>query len=199
MYLKTLITSTITVLFLAGSLFAQDITMTVKDSPQMKIDGDANVRSWDADVEKVNGTLKLTDVENFSIENLKPENIKELTLTIPVEGINSDSGRLTRNLHGYLKKDDYPEITFKLNRVTEIEIENGSARITAEGVINAAGKDHTVTMTSTASLNGDGTINFRGEQELLMTDFDIDPPTAVMGTIRARDEIVISYNVNFGR
>jgi len=30
-----------------------------------------------------------------------------------------------------------------------------------------------------------------------MTSFDIDPPTAIFGTVRARDEMIISYNVNF--
>lgn len=199
MYLKSILTSALTLLFLVGSLAAQDIELRLNDTFEMNIDGDANVRSWDAEITKIEGKMVLADIEEISIEELRPEHIKELTITIPVEEIDSDSRRLTRNLHDYLKADDYPEITFMLNRVESIEIENGTAVITAEGVINAAGKDHTTTMTTTASLNGDGTINFSGEQELLMTSFDIDPPTAVMGTVRARDEIVISYNVNFGR
>jgi hypothetical protein len=197
MYYKTIFTTLLTMLFLAGSLMAQERTLTIQETPEMKIDGDANVRSWDADIEAVDGQLILQNSPELTLDNLTAESIKELRLTIKVEDITSDSRRLTRNLQDYLKGDDYPEITFTLNEVTDIEKENDSAQITAEGVINAAGQDHNVTMNVTATMNNDGSIRFRGEQDLLMTDFGIEPPTAVMGTVRARDEIKISYDVTF--
>lgn len=197
MYLKSFITSLITILFLSGSLFAQDVTLNIQGVPQITIDGDSNVRSWDADVKSVSAELVLTNIEDITLENLTAESFKSMTITMPVESIDSGSRSLTRNIKNYLKEDDHPNITFTLNRVTDIQIENDSAIITAEGVINAAGKDHTVTMNVNASMNPDGSINFNGEQELLMTSFDIDPPTAVMGTVRARDEFKVIYNVNF--
>ena len=197
MYLKSFITSLITILFLSGSLFAQDVTLNIQGAPQVTIDGDSNVRSWDADVKSVSAELVLTNIEDITLENLTAESFKSMTITMPVESIDSGSRSLTRNIKNYLKEDDHPNITFTLNRVTDIQIENDSAIITAEGVINAAGKDHTVTMNVNASMNPDGSINFNGEQELLMTSFDIDPPTAVMGTVRARDEFKVIYNVNF--
>jgi len=197
MYLKSFITSFVTILFLTGSLFAQDVTLNIQGVPQITIDGDSNVRSWDADVKSVSADLVLTNIENVTLDNITAESFKSMTITMPVESIDSGSRSLTRNIKNYLKEDDHPNITFTLNRVTDIQIENNSAIITAEGIINAAGKDHTVTMNVNATMNPDGSINFRGEQELLMTSFDIDPPTAVMGTIRARDEFKVIYNVNF--
>jgi polyisoprenoid-binding protein YceI len=197
MYLKSFITTLVTTLFLTGSLFAQDVTLNILGAPQITIDGDSNVRSWDADVKGVNASLVLTNVENVTLDNITAESFKSMTITMPVESIDSGSRSLTRNIKRYLKEDDYPNITFTLHMVTDIQKENGSAIITAEGVINAAGKDQTITMNVNATMNPDGSINFRGEQELLMTSFDIDPPTAVMGTVRARDEFKVIYNVNF--
>ncbi len=197
--MKSTLTTLITVLFLAGSLSAQDMNLTIQGTPQMKIDGDSNVRSWDADVTQVDATLVLTGIETFSIEAMTPDAFKEMTITMPVERINSDSRSLTRNIHNYLKADDHPNITFTLKSVDEIEVNSGTALITATGVINAAGKDHEVTMNVTARMSNNGTINFSGEQELLMTSFEIDPPTAIMGTVRARDEFRIIYSVDFGQ
>ncbi len=197
MYFKKLITTSFLMLFLAGSMLAQDVTLTIQGQPQMKIDGEANVKSWDADVNEVDGTLVFAEVEEMTLENLSPDLFKEMALTIPVESIESGSGGMTKNIHKYLKEKNHPTITFSLTEVTNIEIQDGSALITANGVINAAGKDHSVTMEVTATMNEDGSINFQGEQDLLMTSFDIDPPTAVFGTVRAKDEMVISYNINF--
>lgn len=196
MYLKTIYSTILTILFFTGSIFAQNITLNIQGQPQMKIDGDSNVRSWDADVKQVNARLVLQGIENLTLENITAESFKEMRITMPVESIDSGSRGLTNNIQKYLKGDAHPNITFTLNRVTSIERQNGSAVITAEGVINAAGKNHNVTMHVNASMNADGSINFRGEQPLLMTSFDIDPPTAVMGTVRARDEFNIIYNIN---
>ncbi|MFO7800430.1 MAG: YceI family protein [Rhodohalobacter sp.] len=182
---------------MAGTVLAQDVTLNIQGQPQMHIDGEANVRSWDAAVEQVEGTLVMAEVEEMMPENLSADLFKEMTLTIPVESIQSGSGGLTKNIHKYLNADDHPNITFTLNEVNEISVEDESAIITASGVVNANGVDSDVTLQVTASMNADGSINFQGEQELLMTSFDIDPPTAIFGTVRARDEMIISYNVNF--
>ena len=197
MYFKKLITTTFLMMFLAGSVLAQDVTLNIQGQPQMHIDGEANVRSWDAAVEQVEGRLVIAQVEEMTLENMTPDLFKEMTLTIPVKSIESGSGGLTRNIHKYLNADDHPNITFTLNEVNEIEVQGESALITATGTINANGVDQEVTMQVTASLNADGSVNFQGEQDLLMTSFNIEPPTAVFGTVRARDEMVISYNVNF--
>ena len=203
MYFKSIFTTIIALLVLSGSLFAQDVqqtqerTLTVQGTPQMKIDGTSNIRDWDADITEMNATLALQDGEELSLATLTPESFKSLEITVPVGSIESGSRGLTKNIHKYLKEDDYPTTTFRLDRITDIVRENDTAIITAVGVINAAGKDNTTIMTVTASMNPDGSINFSGEQELLMTNFDIDPPTAIMGTVRARDEFVVLYDVAF--
>jgi polyisoprenoid-binding protein YceI len=194
------IISLLAVLFLtAGATIGQDMQLNIQDSPSMHLYGEANIKSWDAAITEVNGSLTLQNIENITAETLSPEAFQNLTLTIPVEEIEAESGGLTSNIHKYLKGDDYPNITFDLNNVTDItEQEDGSFLISGSGVISAAGAENTVEMQVTASLVNDG-IQFTGEQELLMTDFGIDPPTAVFGTIRSRDEIRIEFDVSFSR
>lgn len=172
-----------------------EIQLTLEEH-EMKIDGSANVRNWDSDVNTVEATFLLSEFEISDLSSLTPEHFKTMELSIPVEDIESGSGRLTRNLQGYLKRDEHPVITFKLNEIDSVTVNGDTAEITANGVINAAGVDHETTMNVTATVDDDK-ITFSGTQDLLMTDFGIDPPTAVMGTIRARDEISIIYSLTF--
>lgn len=186
-------------LLTAGAAIGQDMQLNTQDSPSMHLYGEANIKSWDAAITEVNGSLTLQNIENITVETLSPEAFQNLTLTIPVKGIEAESGGLTKNLHKYLKGDDYPNITFELNNVSDITAQaDGSLLITASGVITAAGSDNPVEMQVTANVNNNG-IQFAGEQELLMTDFGIDPPTAVFGTIRSRDEIRIEFDVTFNQ
>jgi hypothetical protein len=197
MFYKIILQSFIALAFIFSGTAAQDLTLSLTSIEQFKIDGEANVRDWDADITEANGTLQLNGVENLSLDSLTPESISSLTITIPVSGIESDSRRLTNNLQDYLKKDDHPEITFRLTDINSVVKNNNSASITANGTVNAAGVNKNITMNVDAVVNGNGSISFRGSQDLLMTDFNIDPPTAVMGTVRARDEIKILFNVTF--
>lgn len=190
---------TFALIFIFSSATAQDITLNLTEIQQFKIDGDSNVRSWDADITEAEGSIIFSAMEDFSLGSLSSESFLSMNLSIPVSGIESDSGRLTSNMHGYLKSDDHPVITFNLTEVTAVELDGNNATITANGVINAAGVDQNVTMTVDAVVNENGSVTFSGSQDLLMTSFNIDPPTAVMGTIRARDEIVILYTVTFSR
>lgn len=178
---------------------AQEVTYNLSEVTEFKIDGDSNVRSWSGEITEADAALILSGVENLSIENLTPEAFSSLEISIPVAGIETDTGRLTSNLQSYLKGDEHPIITFSLTEVTGIDASGNQADITASGVINAAGKDHPVTMNVEAVLNDDGSIRFTGKQDLLMTNFDIKPPTAMMGTIRARDEIEILFDLTFAR
>lgn len=194
-----LYTLTLILFFLISSAAAQDITLNLSEIHEFKIDGDSNVRTWDADVTQADGSIVLVGVESFTLDAFTPETFQSMNLTIPVNGIESDSGRLTSNLQGYLKEDDFPEITFNLTEVTSVEIDGDKAIISATGVVNAAGVDQEVSMSVEAVVNADNTVTFSGSQELLMTSFNIDPPTAVLGTIRAADEMDILFRVSFSR
>lgn len=186
-------------LIFSGISIAQNndtITLSLEQGYEMKIDGSANVRDWDAEVTRINATVEMKKFDTSDLSSLTADHFKKLELRIPVEDIDSDSRRLTRNLQDYLKIDDHPTITFKLNGVESVELNGNTAKIKAKGVVNAAGQDKTVEMNVNAKVNGNK-VTFEGVQDLKMTDFGIDPPTAVMGTVRARDEIQIIYSLTF--
>lgn len=166
------------------------------DEHEMVIDGTSNVRDWGANVNTIEATVVLSQFDLSDLSSLTPDHFKTMELIMPVGDIESDSGRLTKNLQGYLKGDEYPTITFNLNDVESVTVNGNRAEIVANGIVNAAGVDHETTMNVTATVN-DGRITFAGSQDLLMTDFDIKPPTAMLGSIRARDEITVIYSLTF--
>lgn len=177
---------------------AQDntIELTLAEDHEMMIDGTSNVRDWDAQVNMINATFVLSEFDMSNLSALTPDHFETLELSMPVKDIESDSGRLTNNMQKYLKGDDYPIITFNLSNIDSVTVDGNSATIVANGVINAAGVDHETTMNVDATFEN-GNVTFSGTQQLKMTDFNIDPPTAVFGTIRARDEIDIIYSLTF--
>lgn len=197
MRISKYILTIVTLLFITSGLIAQDLQYSLTTINDFKIEGDSNVRKWHADIHEADGQLLFNANEKFSAEQLQPEHFNSLTLSIPVSNISSDSNILTNNIHNNLKKDEFPEITFTLDEVADVVISNGRTVITAIGTIQAAGANHRVTMNVHAAEGNNQSIRFSGSKEMLMTDFEIDPPTAMMGAFRSVDEITIVFDVLF--
>ncbi len=194
---RILITPLIAFIFATGALFAQETSLTLQNDHDVIIDGTSNARDWDGKVTSIDAEFLLNGFEGSSLDGLRPEHFKTLKLNMSAKSIESDGRRLTRNIHDYLKADDHPVITFELKEIKNIHANGNSADIEAEGVITAAGTSHTVLMNVKAEKGDNGSFKFSGEQPLKMTDFNIDPPTAMLGAIRAADEMTIYYTVRF--
>lgn len=190
-------TPLIALIFATGSLFAQDVSLNLQPDYEVIIDGTSNARDWDAKVTEISAEFVLSGFEGNSLANLSPEHFKTLRLNMSAGSIDADGRRLTNNIHNYIKADDFPTITFELNEIKNISSTGNNVNIEAEGTITAAGVSHTTIMNVTAERGDNGSIIFSGNQDLNMTDFDISPPTAMLGAIRAADEMTIIYRVRF--
>lgn len=163
-------------------------------SSTMVIEGGSTVGSWDAEVKVLEGEFKV-DLEGLSNGANGSEIFELSTFSVPVGNIESDSRRMNRNIYSYLKEDDYPNITFTMISAEVTENNGNEYEVLVNGVINAAGADHEVSFTTTVSNNGNGSLNISGTKPLNFSDFGIDRPSAMLGTVRADEEIEIVYNL----
>lgn len=179
---------------------AQTVELTLSPDHSFMVEGTSNVRDWYGDVTRIDARFHLNPERLESLSGLQADDFGSLELRMPVEMIESDGRRLTRNIHDYLKKDDHPEILFELDRILSVEnsADGSTALIRAAGVVTAAGGNHDVEMEVRAELDN-GTLILRGSQPLNMTDFGISPPTAMLGSIRANDPVIVNFQLRFQR
>lgn len=168
----------------ASTVFGQT-TYTIAKSSTMTVFGTSNIHDWECDVEQIDGTIQ---VEEGTIQNVK--------VTIPVKSMDSGKGGMNSNMYKALKADDHENIMFELEST---EIVSGDAAsqmvLSASGQLTIAGETNTITM----EVNGEKTDNgytFSGKQIINMTDYDVDPPTAMFGTISTGEEVTIEFTIH---
>lgn len=181
-------------LVLAGTLLAQDLSLELLPGYSMRIEGTSNVRKWDADVERIDMDLRLDSFDGKSLADLRPEMFKTLRLSIPVEEITSGTPGLAGKIKKHLKKDEHPTIEFAL-KALDLVPRDSIVYLAASGLLQVAGKEKLIRLDGTASQDGTGIISFTGHSGVLMTDFGIDPPKAMLGTLRARDPVDIHFTL----
>ncbi|MBR9919305.1 MAG: YceI family protein [Bacteroidetes bacterium] len=157
---------------------------------EMTISGTSSVHDWVSEVTEMKAKGSMT-VENGAITA-----ISGLEVTIPVESIESPKGSIMDGkTYDALKSDDYPNITFKLTAINFISAYNGGYSISARGKLTMAGETRSITIQAFATKNSDGSYTFKGSKDLKMTDYNIDPPTAMLGALKTADEITIDFKV----
>ncbi len=116
-------------------------------------------------------------------------------LSVPVEGLRSGEKLMDRNIRKALKADEHPDIRFHMSTHELLPAgKAGSAGVKATGTLSIAGKENPIELQVEAQAVPEG-VRVRGSKELLMTDFGIKPPTAMLGALKTKDKVVVHFDV----
>ena len=107
---------------------------------------------------------------------------------------------INRDMQKALKADQYPDIRLKLERAV---VSNTSAVIdshrwtpvTASTLVTIAGVTKPVKIRLEAKALTANRFQFVGSRDLLMSDFGVDPPSAMMGLVQVHDAITIHFDL----
>ena len=183
-----------TVLF-TGSLVLAQAPLALTSS-KITIAGTSNIHDYtatttEAKVTKVQlGTA--TPCAAFWEDVQKPGGLQTFEVTVPALTLQSTKDGLDKNMYKALKADKHPEITFTMTRM---EGEPGALR--ALGTLKVAGVEREVTLPLKTSRKGEN-LAVSGVLDILMTDYDIAPPKAMMGMVKADPKIKITFDVLLG-
>jgi hypothetical protein len=132
------------------------------------------------------------------LEDLLNEKLTEFVLVVPVAGLKSGNNTLDEHLREALKEDKFREIHGAVTSYNNHgRNPDGSYKVTAQVNLDIAGKTVTVPVDATLKVEGRD-LRIKGQKQLLMTDFDIRPPTLMMGAIKTANEITIRFDFLLG-
>ena len=168
---------------IASTAVAQE-AYTVKDF-KMSVAGTSTLHDWESEITQVNASAAL------DLDGAQLAGISKLKVTIPAKGIVSTKGRIMDNkTYDALKSAQHPKITFTLTKATL-----SNSKVQATGQLTIAGTTKTVSLSADSKAGKAGAITFAGRYSLKMTDYNMAPPTAMMGTIKTGDEVTIKYQL----
>jgi polyisoprenoid-binding protein YceI len=156
------------------------------------IDGTSNLHSWNEKVETVSGKGNI----NWNIN--KSFTLQSFNIVMQVSSIKSDEGSTMNNkTYKALKSDQFPTITFLLTQPVAVSSGSTPLSVVAKGNLTIAGVTRSITIPIKISADGNKKITIAGAQQVKMTDYGVDPPTALFGMLKTGDAITISFNTNF--
>jgi len=171
-----------------SKLLAQNYQATAANST-LKVQGTSNVHDWDMSAEQF--TVKaMIEKNGETIE------IKTLSLEALAEGLKSGKGGMDKNTYKALKTDKSKNIRFNATKTVSINLASANTyKVEMEGVMEIAGKKQTTNISFDLVSSNNG-YTLTGAKLINMPEYDVTPPTALMGTIKTGADVTIEYNIN---
>ena len=114
--------------------------------------------------------------------------------SLPTTELKSGRRGLDRQMHASLLADEHPDITFSLVETNVQAVEEETIVLLMTGTLTVAGVAQTKEFEVLVDHDEAGNVRLSGSKEMKMTDFEIEPPRAMLGAIRSADEVTVSFN-----
>ncbi len=167
-------------------------------SGRVSISGTSNIHPYTASTTQVR-LVRLQLAAGIAAAEMwdalvKPAGLEAFEIAIPAATLSSPKEGLDKNMHKALKVTEHPEITFRLSKV---EAGDAPGALRATGVLKIAGAERTVTLPLKVVRNT-GSLTITGELPLLMTDFGITPPKAMLGMLKTDPKVTVAFETVLG-
>lgn len=154
------------------------------------IKGTSSLHDWEMISENCSGSIRM----DVSSETLS---ISDIKVKVLVKSLKSGKKMMDNKTYDALKENKFPSITYQYEKIGTLkETGPNTFSVTLNGTLTIAGKSKKVPIDVVIDQNNNS-ITIKGEKPLKMTDFGVEPPTALLGTIKTGDDITIDFNLNY--
>ena len=140
--------------------------------------------------ESFSGSLELnTTPQTLAIQSIK--------VFVDVKTLKSGKRIMDNKCYDALKYEEHPTIKYQFEKLSALsESGSGTYKAILHGTLSIAGVSKKVSIHVNISQTNK-TLIIKGELPLKMTDFGVEPPTALLGTLKTGDPITIDFNLNY--
>jgi polyisoprenoid-binding protein YceI len=168
-------------MFASISVVAQE-SFSLTSESTLSVDGTSTLHDWTVNANTYLGSLILDDHVFTSI-----------SFEVDVASIVSTRGAtMDKKTHNALKKDEHPKIFFTAKDIAFSEGDNQSM----PGKLTIAGVEKDVEIGATIKVF-EGKIQMTGNHKIKLQDYNMEPPTAMFGSIVVGDDVVVSFDLIF--
>ena len=172
------------------TVFGQDSKVVLAES-KLAVNGTSNVHDWTIEAKAMNGKASVT----LDAGDLKA--IKSLDFSVEVEQLKSGKSGMDKNTFKALKSTSHKNISFKLVKVVKITtISDNNYTVETQGDLTIAGVTKRINQSFTVKLIGKKMV-FTGKQKIDMTVYGVEPPKALMGTIKTGKDVTVDFKVTY--
>jgi len=164
-------------------------THYIGTSVDLIISGTSTLHDW---------TMKDVKADCSATIDLNPSGqvdaLTALIFSTPVNALKSEHSSMDNNAYKALKSDKNPSITYTMTTVTLAQTTAGTT-VTCKGKLTIAGTTRDEDLVAVCKASPDGTLTITGTKPISMQQYQISPPTFMLGAVKTGNDIVLSFSL----
>lgn len=172
----------------------------IRRQSQIMFVGRSNINTFSFRSENISGKGCInTDAVRIDSVNKHISNAVDGFFRVDVKTFDSGNSRMNQDMYDALKAEQHSYIQFKLESI-ETEHYNGQtgAQLSAWGFLQVAGVENLISLTVTVMQQDEHLYRLQGSKQIHMTDYDIEPPQALLGLVQTRDKLTVEFDIYAG-
>ena len=171
----------------ANATFVQKVTIS--------INGTSTLHDWEMKSDKGSVEVSLGIAGNGKLIGLTG-----LKFSMEAESLKSDKTMMDNNAYKALKTASSKNIVFVLSSSGTSQLNETTYQIKAVGKLTIAGTTRETDVIAIVKYNAaDKSYSITGTKKLKMTEYNVKPPSFMLGTVKTGDEISISFKTKLAQ
>jgi len=189
---STQLVGVLTIILTCIGVVSAQVQYSLKDKASLVVSGTSTLHDWD--MNSTTATCTATFILNAA-NHLT--NVTAIQFSTPIAELKSKHSAMDKNAYKALNKDKAPNISFVLTAGTAsiIDAGNGNYTLKCKGKLNIAGSSVETDLSANCKLNADKTITVTGSKNISMKDYNVTPPSFMMGAVKTGNDIVLKFNL----
>ena len=193
--ISTMILAALISLGMIPGSVSREVTIHIEEGSRLFIEGTSNINSFEC---LCNDRFNPKHVRVSDDDDRKTISFSGTTLALKTAALDCDNSKINKDLCTALKADEYPTINIVLH---EASVHGASVNerdwtdIKATATLTITDQSRKVSLAVKGRKLSGNRFRFVSIKDLQMTDFGIEPPTALFGLIKVRDHIKINFDL----
>ena len=158
----------------------------------IKVLGTSNLHDWSMEAKEVACTARF----RYAVaKSTIPGGLQGFGFTFPVHGLKSGESGMDSKAYAAMKAKNNGNIAFTASSSTITPGGAGQFSVKSIGSLTIAGVSKSVVLTAACLVKADGSISCTGTDKLLMSDYQIKPPTYMLGALKTGNALTIDFTM----
>jgi len=177
-------------LLLGVALTGKSQTTYTSNTINLVVSGTSTLHDWDMK------SVKATCTATFTLNAAgQVTNINALTFSTPANALKSEHTSMDNNAYKALKTDKNPSISYTMTSAVVTPAEGGAVTVKSSGKLTMAGTTRDMDLVAVVKPNADNSLAVSGSRTISMKDFNMQPPSFMLGTVKTGNDVTLKFNL----
>lgn len=168
--------------------FAFTKTLPLDPSSTLIVEGTSTVRGFKCAAKKIDANV--LGQENAPVATL----VNSATITVPVSQLDCGNGKMNEHMQKALKADQFADVQFTLDSYAL----TGSEAV-LKGNLKIAGVVKPIEIPATVQEDAGNAVRVKATKTIDMTQWSVKPPSLMMGTMKVKPTVNVTFDVSIKR